>query len=264
MRLIKVGIVLVVVMFCYAVYSTQKEEQEQQYTKNLGLVGATKEMVKKHIWIAQRCPDVSVRPHLVPAHIVFRANALSPWKLIGSATILRDHPGHFVSAYHVFSVSKQGQYGIRKITRKCLTGEEKIIPIISLHPNKDTDDDIVGKFATDNSVAFPNLAVARIEKKQPTTYATAQVLNGLEHRDLYIRILAYPDKKIRVSKSYEIRPGTRYYIFDEYPEPSESGEGGFFEPSNPNELFIVVQHTVVVDDDGKEKKVGIGHTIQIN
>ncbi len=263
MNWIKVGFSLFLALFFYAVYSTYAEGKEKRRIENLGLVGASKDMVKKHIWIAQQCPEVPVRPYLIPAHIMFRINALQPWKLIGSATILRDRPGYFVSAYHIFS-DRQGQYGIRNISRKCLTGEEKIIPIISLHPNKNTDDDIVGKFATDNRVAFPNLTVLHIDKKQPTTYAAAQRLSGLEHKDMYVRILAYPDKKIRVSKSYEIKPGTRYYIFDEYPEPSESGEGGFFEPGKPNELFIVVQHTIVVDDDGKETKVGMGHLIQID
>ncbi|MBI5126784.1 MAG: hypothetical protein HZA80_03410 [Candidatus Taylorbacteria bacterium] len=204
----------------------------------LGLIGAPPHIEERHVSISSHSHAYG-RNGDIPVHIVSRTNSTESWKLVGTGTLLGKYTNHVLTAYHVFE-DHAGQYGYRHIGPNEFTGNEKVVPIISVKDDEGKGSDVVISISDPTRSEFPVLTVPRSNSIPNGFDADQTYMIDTIQRD--ISFSTYPHRSISTFvKTKMTEAGANYVFINWVAMPAESGTSAILEGEDSNSYVVIIR-----------------------
>lgn len=219
------------------------ERREKRRLEAFGLAGVPIEIARRHLKISAAMKPVRVGRD-VPVHIMQRKSDSSPWALCGTGTKLNKAPGFVLTAHHAFE-GRSMQYGVRIISSREASGEEPIIPIVSVDFTRHSDDSVI--CAIDPAAtSFPKIDVPSSESmfrewQKDKKYVVKTYFTN-------VRLLTEPDKVVRALFHIEVLPGVYHIVLERDTVAGENGTGATMEGQSPGTYLVVVSQFIMPTD----------------
>ncbi|MEI6345957.1 MAG: hypothetical protein WCO79_01875 [bacterium] len=207
----------------------------------LGLYTASSEIEERHVWISEHVLTPG-KGGEVPVHIMFRKNSREVWQLVGTgARLSGKYTNSILTAYHVFE-EYTGQHGCRKIGPSEFTGNEPIIPIMSINSARNADDAVLCTIDPESRL-FPTLSAPLATNmfngfKPGRTFKTDSI-------DSRVRFGTYPEVDIRGLTDTVVDNGAHHVLLNWLPLQGESGTVAQAEGAPDGIYLVVISQDVV-------------------
>ncbi len=233
MKKIIITVALAIAVCALTVFAHRRNVQTK--AESLGMYDAPFEVAERHVMVSSLgapASDVGT-----PVHIMYRQDERYIWTLTGTGLLLKDFPNRILTAYHVFE-ERSGQYGYRRIGKNEFTGNEPIIPVVSLDSNVNADDSVVGVIGS----VFTKITAPKADtfKQWKTKNYHAQMWSDK------VKFTTYPGKEINGLFWVEVKPGTFHVFINCDVVEGESGTVATVKERN-GILVIIQKMTIPLD-----------------